>query len=88
MAGIFLVFYSFTKDLIDASLESNQVTIKGVLGLWHLTPLSTIFQLYRGSQFYWWMKPEYEWPLNRGCHGHDRMVVGFTTTCVISVYHH
>jgi hypothetical protein len=49
MAGIFLVFYSFTKDLIDASLESNQVTIKGVLGLWHLTPLSTIFQLYRGS---------------------------------------
>ena len=39
-------------------MTMNTLLNLGVLELWCLTQLSTIFQLYRG-QFYWWRKMEY-----------------------------
>jgi hypothetical protein len=50
-----------TRNLLDITinLHLNLFAYSTVwFGLWCLMPLSTIFQLYRGSQCYWWRKPK------------------------------
>ena len=58
LATLFIIPSAYQRDCYS-KVPIDCWLFGWLVGLWCLTPFSTIFQLYRGGQFYWWSKLEY-----------------------------
>ena len=65
LSTIYQFYWWWKPEYPEKTTDLSQVTDKELIktfmvGLWCATPLTIMFQLYRGGQFYWWRKPEYQ----------------------------
>jgi hypothetical protein len=73
VSSISAIFNSAALQLYSSEKYYSYIQVSSITAIFK----SAVLQLFSSEQ-----------QLIRGHHGGDRMVVGFTTTCAISAYHH